>query len=388
MTHANLDKNKSLTLFTAISLGMAALFSLQGCGGGGGGGASTASVPNITLSTGIITEGNSGTSNLDFTVTLSEATTVDVSVSYTTRDDTATAGEDYTLTTGTLTIPANSTSATISVPIIGDTNIEFDETFNLQISNAQNGDITNGAFTVSATITTDDTLGGYYTGSASVNEGGGTLTVANGNIQVIADDTTLAIIDLTDNLVYITTISALTQASFTATARVYKDGDFVSTTNVTANFTAGTSIGLTLAGTGDYTTGTVTLAYSAKNGVAPLVFADTHIWQDSGPTTANLSFASNTATDITTTNNVLSSSLNDCIANSVTLTNVTTEQIGRIRNFAALTSSAISCIDASVRNTILNGYFTTFDNSSADDRILFVWFNNDGVHAASLERIN
>ncbi len=385
MTHANLDKNKFVFLITTLTLAVATLFSLQGCGGGGGG-ASTASIPNITLSTGIITEGNSGTRNLDFTVTLSEASTLDVSVSYTTRDDTATVGEDYTLTAGTLTIPANSTSATISVPIIGDTNIEFDETFNLEISNAQNGDITNGAFTVSATITTDDTLGGYYTGSASVNEGGGTLTVANGNIQVIADDTTLAIIDLTDNLVYITTISTLTQADFTATARVYKDGDFVRTANITANFTAGTSIDLTLTGTGDYTTGTVTLTYSAKNGVAPLVFVNNGAWQDAA--TAALLFDSNTITNITNTNNVSSSSLRSCAADSVTLTNVQSEQTGRIRSFAALINPFPNCIDNTTNSTIANGYITTFDNGSADDRILFVWFNDDGVHAASLTKIN
>jgi len=383
MTHANLDKNKFVFLITTLTLAVATLFSLQGCGGGGGGGGSTASVPNITLDTGIITEGNSGTSNLDFTVTLSQATTVDVSVSYTTRDDTATAGEDYTLTTGTLTIPANSTSATISVPIIGDTNIEFDETFNLQISNAQNGDITNDVFTVSATIVTDDTLGGYYTGTVSVNEGVGT---SNGNVQVIVDDSKLAIIDQSNSLVYITTIDALTQADFTATARVYVEGDFVRTTNIAAIYTAQTSMTLTLTGTGDFTTGTVALAYSAKNGVAPLVFVNNGAWQDPSVSAALL-FDSNTITNITTTSNVTSSSLNHCDADSTSLTNVQSEQTGRIRSFAASTNS-LSCTDTATNATIVNGYITTFDNSGTDNRVLFVWFNDDGVHAASLEKIN
>ena len=55
-----------------------------------------------------------------FVVRLSAVSAQDVSVDYTTVDGTATAGVDYTETTGTLTIPAGSRYGTIRVPIIGD----------------------------------------------------------------------------------------------------------------------------------------------------------------------------------------------------------------------------------------------------------------------------
>jgi subtilisin-like proprotein convertase family protein len=75
---------------------------------------------------------------LDFTVTLSKASTVPVYVNYTTVNGTATAGSDYTATSGLLTIPAGSTSAVIGVPVLDDTFDETNETFTLKLSNPIN----------------------------------------------------------------------------------------------------------------------------------------------------------------------------------------------------------------------------------------------------------
>ena len=74
-------------------------------------------------------EGNSGTTNLTFTATLSGPSGNPLSVYYSTMDGTATAGSDYASTSGTLTFAAGQTTATITVPIYGDTNYEPDETF-------------------------------------------------------------------------------------------------------------------------------------------------------------------------------------------------------------------------------------------------------------------
>ena len=57
---------------------------------------------------------------LDFPVTLSHAADEDITVRYATFDRTATQPDDYTATTGTLTIPAGATTATISVAIVDD----------------------------------------------------------------------------------------------------------------------------------------------------------------------------------------------------------------------------------------------------------------------------
>ncbi len=89
-------------------------------------------------STARIAEGDSGTQNVAVNVTLSGPSVQVVTVNYATSNDTATAGSDYVASSGTVTIPAGSTSATINIPINGDTTIEPIETFNVTLSNATN----------------------------------------------------------------------------------------------------------------------------------------------------------------------------------------------------------------------------------------------------------
>ena len=89
---------------------------------------------NITINDVSVSEAGS---NAVFSVTLSGAATFNVTIDYTTADNTATAGSDFTTTGGTLTIAAGSTTGTISVPIINDYMREGDETFYVNLSNAQ-----------------------------------------------------------------------------------------------------------------------------------------------------------------------------------------------------------------------------------------------------------
>jgi hypothetical protein len=96
--------------------------------------------------------------NIAFTVTLNLAGDVDVSVDYVTSDGSATQPDDYTLTSGTLTIGAGSNSGIINVPLVVDTIVEADENFRMTLSNI----VTTGAaaFTKdisTGTITNDDT---------------------------------------------------------------------------------------------------------------------------------------------------------------------------------------------------------------------------------------
>jgi len=374
------NKNNNLAKVFALLLVFASVQFLTACGSSGGGAAAV--VPALTLSAASVYEGNTGTANLDFTVTLSAATSVDVTVDYASSDDTATAGVDYTATSGTLTIPANNTSATISVPVSGDIAVEDSETFNLQISNASSATIANSSQTVQGTIDSDD-LAGYYTGSATVNEMAGSLVINDPDIQVIFDSNQLVIINLANNLTYVAPITSFVDNTFTSTARIYKDGDFTTTTTISATFIAGDSVALALSGTGDYTTGNISLAYSVKNGVVPLVLTGAG-WQDM-PTSAAIAINTITNIDIFTTANVPSTVIESCDAVSVDLIDVISEQTGRLRSFAALTDN--NCPGTTFDGTILNGYITTFDNTLADDRILFVWFNDAGVHTASLIKL-
>ncbi|MDX2000453.1 MAG: CARDB domain-containing protein, partial [Thermoanaerobaculia bacterium] len=71
--------------------------------------------PSLSIVDVSVTEGNAGSTDAVFTVTLSAASSFGVTFDYTTTDGSATAGSDYTASTGSVTIPAGSTSATVTV---------------------------------------------------------------------------------------------------------------------------------------------------------------------------------------------------------------------------------------------------------------------------------
>jgi len=114
----------------------------------------TATQPSLTVDDPSVTEGDAGTANLTFTVTLAPASSQTVTVDYATSDGTATAGSDYTAATGTLTFNPSVTTQTVSVVVSGDGVIEPDETVVLTLSNPSNATI--GDATGTGTITTDD----------------------------------------------------------------------------------------------------------------------------------------------------------------------------------------------------------------------------------------
>jgi len=105
---------------------------------------STPVLSQLSINDVSVTEGDSGTKNATFTVSLSAASTESISVDYGTGNDTATAGSDYTAESGTLTFAAGETSKTINVAVTGDTTVESDETFNVNLSNASNATIGDG----------------------------------------------------------------------------------------------------------------------------------------------------------------------------------------------------------------------------------------------------
>ncbi len=78
-----------------------------------------------------------------------------VSVDYSINDGTATAGDDFTATSGTLNFKDGETSKEIVVPIINDTISETDETFSIAIGNAV-GAVLGGIRTAIVTIEDND----------------------------------------------------------------------------------------------------------------------------------------------------------------------------------------------------------------------------------------
>ena len=89
-----------------------------------------------------------------FTVSLSAPSGLPVTVDYTTADDTASSGSDYTTASGTVTFDPGVTTRTILVPTLDDTEAESDETLFVDISNA-NGGVIQDAQGI-ATITDND----------------------------------------------------------------------------------------------------------------------------------------------------------------------------------------------------------------------------------------
>ena len=87
--------------------------------------------------------------SLTFTVTLGTPGPDTVEFEYETADGSATAGDDYTATSGTLTFrPGESATQTVRVPISNDSLDELAETFTLRISGQQNVFVTSGTGTI------------------------------------------------------------------------------------------------------------------------------------------------------------------------------------------------------------------------------------------------
>lgn len=112
-------------------------------------------LPALSVADVSLREGNSGTAEMMFIVTLDKAATGPVTVNYATANGTATAGSDYVALTGTLTFAAGETSQMVHVVVNGDAAVEANETFSLILSNATGATIVDG--TAVGQITDDDT---------------------------------------------------------------------------------------------------------------------------------------------------------------------------------------------------------------------------------------
>ena len=154
--------------------------------------------PKLSIDSPSVAEGNSGSTTLTFTVTLSEALTEQVTVDYADAGSgTATPGTDYTaITGGTLTFPAGATSRTFDVSVTGDTLDEADETVAVTLSNAVNAAI--GAATGTATITDDDAPPSLSIDSPRVAEGNSGATTLTFTVTLSAASGLAVTVDYAD----------------------------------------------------------------------------------------------------------------------------------------------------------------------------------------------
>ena len=178
----------------------------------------------ISISEATVTEGDSGTASAVFTVTLSTPSSQAVTVNYTTADGTAAAGSDYTAASGTLTFAPGETSQTITVAVLGDVVDELDESFAVELSGPVNagladaagvgtileddaalltiGDVSltegdsgavNAVFTVSLSMTSDQTVTVNYATADGTAAAGSDYTAASGMLTFAPGETSQTI---------------------------------------------------------------------------------------------------------------------------------------------------------------------------------------------------
>jgi hypothetical protein len=128
-------------ILTGLLLGIL----LSGCGGGGGSGSdpiaqsvSPSVSPSVSIGDGLPAPAVEGTdATITFTVTLSNASDVPVTVDYAAVDGSAVSGEDYALVPGQLTFAPGEVSQQITVALLNDAVYENPESFRMALSHAE-----------------------------------------------------------------------------------------------------------------------------------------------------------------------------------------------------------------------------------------------------------
>ncbi|HEY9405680.1 MAG TPA: Calx-beta domain-containing protein [Pyrinomonadaceae bacterium] len=100
--------------------------------------------PSVSVSDTSVAEGNAGTTNAVFNLTLSAASGRTTRVRFETAPGTATAGQDFTAASGNVTFLPGETTKMVNIAVVGDTSVEPDETFIVSLSSPNNVVIADG----------------------------------------------------------------------------------------------------------------------------------------------------------------------------------------------------------------------------------------------------
>lgn len=129
------------------------LVALMACGKKG---STDGDVPGLTFDDISVLEGTGGVNNVQVKLKLNQASSRQVTVTYSTIDITAKAGEDFTAVTNqSVSFAPNETEKTVMINIITDDLKEPNETFQVKVQNPQNVNLLKSTITV--TLNNDDT---------------------------------------------------------------------------------------------------------------------------------------------------------------------------------------------------------------------------------------
>ncbi|MBO6496559.1 MAG: Ig-like domain-containing protein, partial [Roseivirga sp.] len=132
----------------------------------------------ISINDPSVAEGESGSTSLTFTVSLSQpAPAGGATVAYATSDGTASSASDYTAASGTVSFAVGESSKTITVSVAGDAIVEDDETITVTLTSPTGTNMVIGDGTGTGTITNDDQAT-VTIADVTVDEEDGTATVS------------------------------------------------------------------------------------------------------------------------------------------------------------------------------------------------------------------
>jgi hypothetical protein len=213
--------------------------------------------PSLSIADATVVEGDSGTTNAVFKLTLSKPAISDVTVNFRANDGTASVtNNDYIASSSSVLIPAGTTNASLSVQVRGDTVNERDEIFYVNLFSIS-ANATIARFQAVGTILNDDAVPGrldHFVWDA--------IPASPPHYRDLAFPITLRAVDYlgnpASNGVSSATVTARTLNGFAGWLQDdFEDGDSVGWTNFNSSFTtvvtndtaAGGSYSLRLTGT-------------------------------------------------------------------------------------------------------------------------------------------
>lgn len=188
----------------------------------------SAANPSVSVGDASIVEGNGGTQNAVFTVTLNTPLAASTPIEYETAPGTASAGSDYVAKAGTVSIPAGAVTTKVSIPIKGDTVAEGTETFKFKV-----------AGTGASGVATDRDVA---TGKVIDDDNAPVVGVSIGDSTVIEGDAGQKTVTLTLTLSS-TQVTTTTVRYHTVDDTAVADGDYAAKTG-TVNILAGKTTGV------------------------------------------------------------------------------------------------------------------------------------------------
>ncbi len=150
----------------------------------------------VSIADAAVAEGDSGTTAMDFVVTLSTPRDNPTGVGYVTADGTASGVTDYVPDSNSILIPALETEGVITITVNGDTLFETDETFLVNIATSDNVPPVDDPQAV-GTILNDDPQDSITIGDVAVAEGDAGVVDAVFNVSLSAPRQDTVLVDFT-----------------------------------------------------------------------------------------------------------------------------------------------------------------------------------------------